>query len=520
MTTSETSSAGTDVRPNRGEVETRLDLGGRSLRQHAARGTLINSGFQIALAGLGFARRIVIAAFLTRAEFGIWGILITTLMTLSWLKEIGVADKFIQQSEPDQETAYQKAFTLELLLSGGFFVLMVAALPIYALAYGRAEIIVPGIVLAASVPISAFESPVWIAYRRMQFVRQRVLASIDPVVTTVATIGLGAAGAGYWSLVGGAVIGSIAGAVAAVATCPYRIRLRFEPGTAREYASFSWPLLGFQLSNLLVTQGLLLVAARAVGVSGVGAIALASVIASFADRVDTIVSETIYPAVCAVADRTELLFEVFLTSNRLALMWGMPFGVGLALFADDLVHFVVGEEWRQAVGLLAAFGLMAALKQVGFNWQIFMRAVNKTRPIFFAALVNVGSFFAFVVPAVLALGLTGYAVGSAAGVVAQLVARTHFLRELFPRFNPWRQFARAAAPTLPAAAAVLLVRLLGGPETSLPAALGMLALFVLLTVAATLALERSLVTEIHGYVRGGGGIRSRAEAVPDAPAGA
>jgi O-antigen/teichoic acid export membrane protein len=201
-------------------------------------------------------------------------------------------------------------------------------------------------------------------------------------------------------------------------------------------------------------------------------------------------------------------------------MWGMPFGVGLALFADDLVRFVIGEEWRQAVGLLAAFGLMAALKQVGFNWQIFMRAVNKTRPIFFAALVNVASFFAFVVPAVLALGLTGYAVGSALGVLAQLVARTYFLRELFPRFSPWRQFARAAAPTVPAAAAVLLVRLVAGDETSLAAALGMAALFVLVTVVATLALERALVSEILGYVRGGGGIRSRAEAMPEAPVGA
>ena len=40
---------------------------------------------------------------------------------------------------------------------------------------------------------------------------------------------------------------------------------------------------------------------------------------------------------CAVADRTELLFETFVKSNRLALMWAMPSGLGLALFAPDLV---------------------------------------------------------------------------------------------------------------------------------------------------------------------------------------
>src|SRR4051794_28277644 len=137
----------------RRRLEGRIDLHGRSLRQHAARGTIINSGFQVGLAALGFLRRVIIAAFLTREEFGIWGILVTTLMTLAWLKEIGVADKYIQQDDDDQEAAYQKAFTLELLLSLGFFAVVAAALPVYAVVYGREEIIVPGIVLALSVPI-------------------------------------------------------------------------------------------------------------------------------------------------------------------------------------------------------------------------------------------------------------------------------------------------------------------------------------------------------------------------------
>jgi O-antigen/teichoic acid export membrane protein len=512
---------------DRRQIEERIDLRGRSLRQHAARGTIINSAFQVGLAGVGFLRRIIIAAFLTREEFGIWGILVTTLMTLAWLKEIGVSDKYVQQSEPDQELAFQKAFTIEFFMSLAFFALVAAALPIYAVAYGRGDIVVPGLVLALSVPISAFESPVWIAWRRMQFVRQRVLASIDPLSTAIVTVVLGVAGAGYWSLVVGTLAGSVIGATAAIVSCPYPIRLRFHRATTRDYVSFSWPLFGYQLSNLAITQGMLLVAARAVGVAAVGAIALASAIAAFADRVDTIVSETIYPAVCAVADRVDLLFESFIKSNRLAMMWGMPFGVGLALFAPDLVHFVLGDQWEPAIGLIAAFGLIAALKQVAFNWQVFMRAVGRTRPIFWSAIVNVVSFAAIIVPLVLAFGLTGYAVGNGIALLVQLAARGYFLRPLFPRFKIVRQFVRAAAPTVPAVGVVLLVRLVAGPEPNLAAAIAMFALYVLITAAATWVFERSLVTEILGYLRGGGGIRTRAEAtqptaaaVPEVPSGA
>ena len=39
-------------------------------------------------------------------------------------------------------------------------------------------------------------------------------------------------------------------------------------------------------------------------------------------------TNTLYPAICAVRDRKDVLFEAFVKSNRLALMWALPFGFG------------------------------------------------------------------------------------------------------------------------------------------------------------------------------------------------
>jgi PST family polysaccharide transporter len=496
-------------------IEERIDLRGRSLRQHTVRGTMINSGFQVGLAFVGFARRFVLAAFLTREEFGIWGILITTLVTLTWLKELGIGDKYIQQSERDQEAAFQKAFTLELMLSLMFFALVCLVLPIYGLVYGRSEIILPGMVLAASVPISAFETPTLIAYRRMQFVRQRTLTAIDPVAALVVTIALGVAGAGYWSLVIGAVAGSAAGGLAATLTSPYRLRWRFDKATLREYASFSWPLLGYQTSNLVVIQGIMIVGARTIGVAGLGAIALASSISALAERVDGIVSQTIYPAVCAVSDRLDLLHEAFEKSNRIAVMWGMTFGVGLALFAADLVHFVLGDRWAPAIGLLAAFGLIAGVRQIAWNWHLFMRAVNNTRPLFVVSLGNLASMALLTVPLMFAFGLTGYAIGMAAALVIQIAQRYYFLARIFKGFDVTRHLARAVAPVVPSAGLVLALRLVAGGHRSAPRAAAELGLYLVATAAFTWVFEREFLKELFGYVRGrGGGLRTRAQAPP------
>jgi hypothetical protein len=50
-----------------------------------------------------------------------------------------------------------------------------------------------------------------------------------------------------------------------------------------------------------------------------------------------------------------------------------------------------------------------------------------------------------------------------------------------------------------------------GVESTLPAALALVCLYGLLTLAATFLIERSLLGEILGYLRGRGGLRARAE---------
>ena len=157
--------------------------------------------------------------------------------------QIGVNDKYIQQDAEDQEHAFQQAFTLQLALSLFFVALMVVMMPVYALAYGNWEILLPGWALALAMPASAFQAPLWTFYRRMDYLKQRRLQVIDPVLSIVVTLGLAAAGFGYWSFVIGTICGSWAAAVMAIRASPYKLALRYESGTVREYALFSGPLM-------------------------------------------------------------------------------------------------------------------------------------------------------------------------------------------------------------------------------------------------------------------------------------
>jgi len=483
-------------------VIAQISLKGRTLRQHTARGTIVNAAFLVGLNSLGLVKGFVVAGFLTRADYGIWGILLITLGTLGWLKQVGVGEKFVQQRDEDQEQAFQRAVSVEVVFTGAFTVVALLVVPLTALVYGRPDLLLPGLVLAVLAPLGILQTPLWVYYRRMEFVRQRTLQAIDPILAFLVTVVLAVAGAGYWSLIVGALAGSAAAGIVAVRSCPYRFAWRLDRATLRSYASFSWPLLLASASAIVIAQGSILLGNFHLGIAGVGVISLASAISTYTDRVDAIVTDTLYPAICAVRDRTDMLLESFVKSNRLALMWGLPFGVGLALFASDLVHLGLGDQWIPAIGLIQVFGLVAAANHIGFNWHAFYRARGQTRPVAVVVTLSMLAFVAAVPPLIAAYGLRGYGIGMMIMTATALTARAFYLARLFPGFVLARHAGRAMLPSVPAVLVLLALREIENVERTIPIALGELALYGVVTAAATVVFERTLLREVLGYLKG------------------
>jgi PST family polysaccharide transporter len=331
------------------------------------------------------------------------------------------------------------------------------------------------------------------------------------VVSLAVALGLALAGAGYWSLVAGTLAGAYATAIAATVTSPYPLRWRYDRTALRSYFSFSWPLLVAAFGGMVISQASMLATEAKLGLAAVGAVTLAVTVSQFSDRIDGLISGTLYPAVAAVKDRTETLYESFVKSNRLALMWAVPFGVGLTLFAPLLVEAVGKREWEPATVLLQAFGLTAAVSHIGFNWGVYFRARGETRPMAVAQVVAAVVFVAGVIPLLDAYGLDGFAVAIGLQVLAHLAVRAFFLRRLFAGFGFLRHALRAFLPTVPAVAAVLAIRAAapgGGTALSLAEA----AVYLAVTAVSTWRLEGALLREAAGYLRGGSAPESSAAA--------
>jgi O-antigen/teichoic acid export membrane protein len=322
---------------------------------------------------------------------------------------------------------------------------------------------------------------------------------VVPIVTFVVTIPLAIAGVGVWSIVIGAIAGNAASVVLALRLSPYRLAIRFDRAATRRYLSFSWPILVVTAGGLIVAQGQILAFKLEGGLTAAGFLALAVGLTRYADRAEHVISPTVYPVVCAVRDRVSALEELFTAAVRAAAIWSLGFGAVLVLFAPDLVHHVLGDEWDGATVLLQGLGAASALYSLGYTWIAFARGLGRFRQPAVEAVVAVLVFGAIALPVYLAWGATEYVIAICGSSVAILGVRAYFMRRLLPGVDLARLVLRCAWPVAVAAGAVLALRLaLWGGERSAWQAAGELTAFLVTYAAIVVATERPLLRELRG----------------------
>src|SRR3954469_14908653 len=437
------------------------------LRRRTVRGAAITAVFIVGIDAIVAAQGLVVTRLLGPKTIGLYGLVAVTVTTVLTLKRVGIDEAFVQQETDDPETEFQHAFTLELALSTALALVLVLLAPVLALTYGEPKLL--WLTLASAyLPLAfALLAPLWIFFRRMDYARQRALQVIQPVVSIAVTLPLAATGFGVWSLVVGPAAGYLAAVIVSLRVSPYRLALRFDRDVARRYVHFSGWVLVALLAAMAVAQGQVIAFKVDGGLVAAGYITLAATVTRYVDRADQIVTATIYPAIVAIRGRAGSLQELFEKSNRVTLLWVLPFTCGVVLFAPDVVEFVLGSEWGPATVLLQGLAAAGLLQHLGFNWFAFYRAHGDPRPPALEALTGAFAFAVLAIGGLALWGDDGFVWGRIAAVAIALVVRWHYIRRLLPDARLVTLAAPAFVPLALAAAAALAVRLLfwGGERT-------------------------------------------------------
>jgi len=487
------------------------NLGGR-----AVRGVLITTGFSVFWEIAGGLGALITARFLRPQDYALITVAALALRFVGALQAFNLDTRLVQVQE-DPGDAYDYGFTLYAATGILYVLIALVAAPIASRAYGASVLIPICLILSLNRLIGTFGWPAVYFARELRWWTQRLIGSAGGSAQVVLTLVLAIRGFGVWSLVYGQLAGTIVPTALTWALAPRRPRLRLR--VPRRYLwfffSFGWPMWVGGIVGVAAANGILKEVEFTLGLAVLGYMNMAVGLGDRIDRAEQILGSVMFPVLSRTRDEGRLRKGYELT-QKTVLIWAVPAGLGLAVFAPDVVRVVLSPKWTPIVPLLRVEGIGEVLNAVATMWRMFYMVHGENRPGMRVGLqINIFMLLAIGVLSA-AFGYQGIVITIFVAAVLSLYQRRRYTLAMFPGMP----VIRTALPLILAGVASSGVTILmGASVTGLPyipglglrlvAFLGMYALLVIL-------LERSFLREGLVLLRH----RGLAQASAAAPEGA
>ena len=322
-------------------------------------------GLRLVMQAVSWASTLVVVRFIAPADYGIMGMAAAVLTVAGLLAEFGIAGAVLTTPDlSDDDVAHLHG--LAACVGAVAATLVAATAPLLGLFFHEPRLVPVLLVLAGTFALDGVRTvPAALLQRRLRYKRSALMESARSLSVTVCVLSLAVAGAGYWALVAGAVLGSAVASAVAFGLSPVRIklgitdRLRAPLRAARDF------LIG-RLAWQAYMNGDVVLVGRLRTVTDLGQYTLAWNIASLPGEkltnLLTGVSSSFFASLRhdPPAMRRYLLL---LTEGISLLTW--PVLAGIAFVAPDAVPLLWGEQWRPAVRPMQLLVSYAALSSLG-----------------------------------------------------------------------------------------------------------------------------------------------------------
>jgi O-antigen/teichoic acid export membrane protein len=333
----------------------------RDLRRAVVKGAAWSIAMRWTMRGLGLVSTVVLARLLTPADFGLMAMaMLVVAFVEAWLS-FGLETALIQNQGATREH-YDTAWTLRIIQSIAVAILVAATAP-FAATYFKEPRVVPVIwVICLGLVVIGFSNVGVVAFRKELELHKEFRLQVSGKLIGF-FIGIGAAIwlRNYWALVIGTVSGF--GVTCALSYLMHPYRPRFSLARVRELWSFSQWMLVRSIGHFAEMR------ADEVLVGGLGSarqMGLYNVAAELGrlpgSELAAPLNQALVPGFAKLQDDARRVAAAYLGALGAITTVTVPAGIGLALVADELVLFLMGEQWVQAAPLLVLLAISGAVR--------------------------------------------------------------------------------------------------------------------------------------------------------------
>lgn len=311
---------------------------------------------------------IVLARLLDPGDFGLVAMVVAITAFADQLRSLGLGQVLTLAASINHRQA-STLFWFNLVV-GALLAVAVAALgPLLGAFYGRAEL--AGIALAlASVYVveSLSVQHNALLLRQLRFRVVAVRGFLAKLLSVVASIVCALAGMGYWSLVVGLIIGSLASTVFTVSAVRWvPSRPGWAPGM-RPLLSFGGGVSVFYVLNYLSRNADNILIGKVLGADALGLYTRAyTLLLQPIHQINRPIGAVAQPALAAIRGDAAAYRAYFLTLVRGLGFIGMPATAVLAVLAEDMVTVLLGARWLEVADVFRLLAVAGILQVVAYT---------------------------------------------------------------------------------------------------------------------------------------------------------
>jgi len=380
----------------------------------------------------------------------------------SLFSNVGIGAAVVHRRDRIRE-ALHTGFLIQTALALLLFAAVFFTAPLWGSFYRRPDVVPVVRVLALGLIINSLAfAPSTVLSRELRFGLMCLPEVGSALGYAFTAIPLALAGAGHWSLVGGILGSAVASLVLWYVVSPFRPRLEFDPGLAKELWGYGRHVLATTLIGYMVIHVDDFAVGRMLGVAALGHYAFAYRWGNWAatDLV-RIVNRITFPAYARIQHDLHRVREAYFDSLHCLGAVVIPISFGLFAVAPQFIVGVFGSKWAPSIvplELLAFFGMIRAIGSIGGSVRQGIGRPDVTAKLSAAQLVMSG---ALLVPMIRAWGLFGAVMAVLVPALVTNLAGLAVNQVLFGA-KLSRAFRVLKWPFLTSAAMAAAVRWLGG----------------------------------------------------------
>lgn len=404
-----------------------------TVKARSVRGVVTLTGRYFVVNLIAFVSQFFLAAFLTREQFGVFGVVSAAVNFLVYFSDIGLAASLIQKKEAVTPEDLKTTFTLQQVLVGILLVVLLVLSPNIQSTYNLDQASIYLIyALGFSLVLSSLKTiPSIILERQLNFEKLAVSNILESLSYNLILVLLAVRGFGITSFTVAILARSVIGLVSIYWLQPWRPGFMISRASLKTLLKFGLP---YQLNTFIAVikdDGLTLILGRIIGLDAMGILIWAQKWSQMPLRIvlDTVTKVT-FPAFARMQDHKADLARSTTRSIFFITFLAFPAVVGFAILAPVIVQVVPRyEKWAPAMIPLMLVSINTLFASFTTQLTNLLNAIGKIRITFFLMLMWAGLTWLIVPFLAIRYGVNGAALGFAvvgsSSVVAVYLAKKY-----------------------------------------------------------------------------------------------